>query len=411
MAPTGVRPVVSRRHGFDALPVSPGCGSFERLARRFWPGAARRSLTVRLGWCALWVACSAEAKPEVLSSEPALRGAEMFQGARERARHYFVRGGRAASQGAWQQAIDAYLESYVHFAHASTLHNIGRCYYELGDTYRAVFFTARALYEPSGEDIAGLSEASRARAREQLSELLEPLGQVTLASEQALPGPVVVQVDEVPVSVVPLGDTSWLLPVPRGAGKPIVWQLQDVLLLEPGSHRIRVTFGGQSQSVPVEVIKDKPTAIGLEPWRTDEPAANPRHPSKVAARVVGHAAATHVSTGPEPDGGSVTPLYYLALGSWAVSAASFGVALAAGLDAKATDAALVRRCAEGRCPMSYADEVERYDAAVVTTYVGLGVGALAAAVGGTLWMLDQKRDGSSLSFSVDAQYVSLSARF
>lgn len=411
LAPSGLRLFVSmRRRWFDLAPVSPRGKSFGRRMVERRSVAGRPSSRAALVLGALTLVCRVEAKPAALSSEPALRDAVSFQASRERARHYFVQGGQAASRGAWKQAIDVYLESYVHFPHPSTLHNIGRCYYELGDTYRAVFFTARALYEPPSDGVAGLSEASRARAREQLSELFDQLGRVTLRSIQELPGPVSVQVDDVQVSVVPLGDGSGFLPLEHGGGGPVMWRSQDVLLLEPGIHRVRVTFGEQSQVVPVEVKTVRHTVIGLDPWRAVEPGAMlDASPGK--AQVAPYTSARHAPTTPEPDSSPATPLYYLALGSWAVSAASLGVALAAGLDAKAVDDDLTRRCVEGRCSALYADDIARYDAAVMTSYVGLGVGAIAAAVGGTLWLLDERRSGSSLALSVGARHVSLNARF
>src|SRR5690606_20570343 len=145
------------RRWFGRGPVAPLCESFGRRFVGWWSFTVRqrRRLRAALGVCGLTLVCSVEAKPAALSSESALPGAVSFQASRERARHYFVRGGQAASQGAWQEAIDSYLEAYVHFPHPSTLHNIGRCYYELGDTYRAAFFTARALYEPPSDGVAG----------------------------------------------------------------------------------------------------------------------------------------------------------------------------------------------------------------------------------------------------------------
>src|SRR5690606_28612242 len=106
----------------------------------------------------------------------------------------------------------------------------------------------------------------------------------------------------------------------------------DVLLLEPGTHRVRVTFGEQSQVVSVEVTTVKQTVIGLEPWRIDEPERT-LEVLPVKPQAVGYSSARHTSTIADPELGSATPLYSFALGSWAVSAASFGVALAAGLDA------------------------------------------------------------------------------
>src|SRR5690606_29814253 len=121
-----------------------------RLHRRARPVAAR--------WACAGILLSAR-----VLAEPDDHGTPTFdippaQSSRERARQHFVRGGEAASRRSWRDAIDLYLESYVQYPHPSTLHNIGYCYYQNGDIYQALFFSARALYEVPQDGVSRLTE-------------------------------------------------------------------------------------------------------------------------------------------------------------------------------------------------------------------------------------------------------------
>lgn len=364
------------------------------------------------------------------------------QASRERARDLFVHAGQAASRGAWAEAVDLYLESYVTFPHPSTLHNIGRCYYENGDDYQALSFTARALFETPQDGVSRLSEANRQAAQQQLSELLARLGRVELAADAAIPNPAWIRVDGVLVVAVPLTTGAGLVPMHRNPPEPVSWRAPDALWLLPGLHDVQVSDGVHSQTVRVHVQSGATSPLTFAPW------SSPKEPTTMATGGPVHSAAvtppsavrpsqspevTAVVTFPARHDSNVDdrrstqreslPWRGFAVGSWAVSAVGFGLGVGATLVANDLDSQLQHACPNGDCPPESMPQVEHYDRTVLVSYVGFGVGLLTALTGGVFWIFgDETLDSSqpvgtstlgspSVSLGSDGQRLLLRGHF
>lgn len=347
------------------------------------------------------------------------------QTSRERARDLFVDAGQAASRGEWAAAVDLYLESYVTFPHPSTLHNIGRCYFQHGDDYQALSFTARALYEAPQDGVSRLSDGNRAAASQQLSELLARMGRVVLTPNADLPSPAWIRVDGVPVTVVPLTTGDGLLPIQRSLPEPVSWRALDALWLLPGLHEVQVSDGAYAQTARVHVQRGEASQVTFAPWpQVKEPAPNAPsgsvRPAQVgrASVVLGVLSETNTNANVQPRTGNPLaipstntdveldnsraaiqqanmPWRTIALGSWAASAVGLGLGVGATIVANDLDAELRHACPSGDCPPESAPQAERYDRTVIVSYVGFGVGVLAALTGGVFWLLDSETSPSS----------------
>ncbi len=369
-----------------------------------------------------------------VTGEPDDHGTPTFdippaQSSRERARQYFVRGGEAASRRSWREAIDLYLESYVQYPHPSTLHNIGHCYYQEGDIYQALFFSARALYEVPQDGVSRLSEPNERAATAQLVRLRQSLGEVVLAEGVALPKPAWVHVDGAPVTKVPLGGGVWgMVPGQRGRQEPVTWDNSDVLLLAEGTHQIWIHDGTWHRTVSIEVIAGTHTLLRFESSQT--PARSEGEPATITnlepARNGAHETGTFLSQAPalsaeaphlgaeQPPGvealdDSASASRNVAYVSWVVSGAAFGFSAVAWMFANDLDEELGAACNSGRCPPTHEAAVARYDNTVVASYLGMGLGVVAAATGGLFWVLGSS--SNDVSVSVNPRGLALRATF
>ncbi len=370
----------------------------------------------------LWACAGLLMSARVMGEPPEDRTSNLntlpAQSSRERAREYFVRGGEAASRRSWRDAIELYLESYVHHPHPSTLHNIGYCYHQKGDIYQALFFSARALYEVPQDGVSRLTEANERAATTQLAELKRALGQVVLSEEVTPPKPAWVHVNGTPVTKVPLGRGVWgMVPMQRGGHDLVHWESSDVLLLMEGTHRVSIHDGTRHQTVSIDVIAGTQTWLRFEPWprrasrdgllqASLEPsptvsnethqAGSFFHPSSASKVEVPHLGVDQPERSASLDD-SRSGWRNAAYTSWVASGAAFGFSAVAWTLASDLDADLGAACISGRCPPTYEADVARYDNTVVASYLGLGVGVVSAAAGGLFWVLGSPSNDVSLS--------------
>lgn len=382
---------------------------------------------VALGWACAGLLSSASVTGEpVYSGNPTL-DVPPAQASRERARQYFLRGGEAASRRSWREAIDLYLESYVQYPHPSTLHNIGYCYYQQGDLYQALFFSARALHEVPLEDASRLSVPSERAATTHLVRLRQALGEVVLSEAVALPKPVWVYVDGTSVIQVPLGrDVRGLVPIHRARPAPVKWDSSDVLLLKEGIHEISLRDGSWHRTVRVEVRAGTRTRLHVDRWQ--RPAAMEGEKATISVGPAETTALERSRRRPAVSKGDVLPLRAVhqpthlaamddsasgglnaAYISWLASGGAFGFSAVAWVLARDLDEELGAACQSGRCPLTHEADVTRYDNTVLASYIGAGVGVIAAATGGVFWVLG--RSSADVSLSANPRRVVLRATF
>lgn len=342
----------------------------------------------------------------------------------ERAREYFVRGGEAASRKAWEDAIHLYLESYLQLPHPSTLHNIGYCYFEAGEVYDAFFFTVRALFERPPDGVGPLSEANRRAGEAQLAVLRERLGTVALESGEDQFGGWI-RVDGTLVTKVFLGEGRFgLLPVSRGKREPVIWSERDVLLLEAGTHQIRIGDGVRQHTMRVEVTAGQHSSVKLDGFDSPVTARGAERPPADSVSATN----TGVATASRPQGGksSITPSVpaapstqpleeigsmwrNLAYGAWITSGIAVGLGVGASIVASDLDRELDVACPNESCPQSYAARVQRYDTAAMASYVGFGLGVATAAAGVVFWF--QGKDAPELALTIQPHVLALRGAF
>lgn len=379
-----------------------------------WPVVLLRPL---LGLCAL-TAAAVEPALARASEPPSLVSAGAASSEADEARQRFREASAAAERGHWQKALELYRSAYALFPHATTLYNIGYCHAQLGESTRALYYTARALDSEVFDGDRQLALEHEARARALVAMLLEQIGSVTISIDSQLPFSLTVDgAASVPTGT---GDGSFV-PSPDASvtSDDRAFLERVTLRLDPGVHEIAIDSGGRTYVRSIEVIAGHAVSIN---WLLDTDAAASatapvapaatapaRLPVTAAPAIADNKAQRALATAPAEGSSVYRPL---AISSFVVGGAGLGLGLISGVVALTTHNHLEAVCTDGgACSEAEAEAVNRYQTAALLTNVGLWTGLGGGVLGIGFLLLDRADDGREVSLAVDPSGVELRGTF
>jgi hypothetical protein len=327
------------------------------------------------------------------------------------ARERFREATAAAEAGRWPQALELYRAAYALYPHATTAYNIGYCYGQLAEPARALFYTTHALDADAFEADRRLAPDRQAEAQASQALLLGRVASVSVNVHSA--APFTLSVDG--VLLVPSGMAEGsFVPSPHEAplaSSPVHTRIVK-LYLDPGRHELVLVSDGRTHARSLDVQAGQAASLdwslGPSVTRAPSPAAaaapGPRAPASVApAPPAPAAAAAEVEA---------SPYRKLAIGSFVVGGAGFGLALVSSFVVLAADSHLEDECRDdGVCPEAESDVVNRYKWGARLTNVGLWTGVIGSAAGVGFLVLDGADQEPDMSIVVQPASVELQGSF
>jgi hypothetical protein len=176
---------------------------------------------------------------------------------------------------------------------------------------------------------------------------------------------------------------------------------QTRIYVNPGEHTIVLVVGEERQRRVVALSEGSLLTVEWSP--TTKPSLARRAMPRPATTSAPAAPGAGSTTSARHDAGATTLVGAAKVGSIAVAAAGFGLALTGGIVAWSTDSHLASACPTPHaCPASEQGAVERFRSAVTLTNVGLITGLTGSAIGLGLVFFgdDENKPTTSLSATV-----------
>jgi hypothetical protein len=282
---------------------------------------------------------------------------------REQAQAKFLRGRDLFSQKKFDEALAEYKASIEIVASPNTRLQISRTLRAMGKFVAAYAELGRTLVEAK-ELTAQDNRYQRAydAAIQERTELQPLLGFVSLTVQNPTEG------TRILVGTEEIRPAAWTEPVPIYGGKA------DIEVDTPGHAPVKVPVNvapGAKADLTIDAQSGALEATAEAPPPPPPPAAPPPPPP--------------------PPQRSMTPLRlgaYVAGGVGVIGLATFAIF---GAMAGSTYSDLQSACGGGPCPPSKADEISSGKTQQVVANVGLGVGIVGLAAGGTLFVLSLKK--------------------